>query len=77
LDAPRFLQDLAVVLGVASAVLLLFRRLGWPPVLGRSFPCARFSRPRTSLEPGDTVLLIAEPERLAAAEKLLRLGPET
>ena len=34
MEALRFLQDLAVVLCTAAAVLLLFRRLGWPPVLG-------------------------------------------
>ena len=34
MEALRFLQDLAVVLCTAAAVLLLLRRLGWPPVLG-------------------------------------------
>lgn len=34
MDAVRFLQDLTVVLAVAAAALLLFRRLGQPPVLG-------------------------------------------
>lgn len=34
MNAARFLQDLAVVTGVAAAALVAFRRLGLPPVLG-------------------------------------------
>lgn len=34
MEDGSFLQDMAVVLSVAAAVLLIFRRLGQPPVLG-------------------------------------------
>lgn len=34
MDSTLFLRDLAVVTSLAAAVLLVFRRLGWPPVLG-------------------------------------------
>lgn len=34
MDPYLFLRDLAVVTSLAAAVLLVFRRLGWPPVLG-------------------------------------------
>jgi monovalent cation:H+ antiporter-2, CPA2 family len=34
MDPYVFLRDLAVVTSLAAAVLLVFRRLGWPPVLG-------------------------------------------
>lgn len=34
MDPYIFLRDLAVVTSLAAAVLLVFRRLGWPPVLG-------------------------------------------
>lgn len=34
MDPYLFLRDLAVVTSLAAAVLLAFRRLGWPPVLG-------------------------------------------
>lgn len=34
MDPYLFLRDLAVVTSLAAGVLLVFRRLGWPPVLG-------------------------------------------
>ncbi len=34
MDPYLFLRDLALVTSLAAAVLLVFRRLGWPPVLG-------------------------------------------
>ncbi|MBI4678501.1 MAG: cation:proton antiporter [Elusimicrobia bacterium] len=65
MNAGVFLQDLTVVLFTAAAVLLLFRRLGQPPVLGY-LAAGLLIGPRTS-----PVLLIRD---LGSLEALAGIG---